>query len=140
MLAVKQPAFSREGLISSSGLNHAVALTPDTVGICSTFVANVALILILDAHDDALLAERNGLKGEAVWNRVAVQLVDAVKVAYAVFALHEMPSSLDLFSSSGPLQCFHAVLIHRSNCNSSISVDSACALKCRDCVRVQRSA
>ena len=80
MLAASRPDFSRETLVSNCELNQAVALTPDTVGMCSTFVANVALILVLDAHDDCSLAERDGLKGEAVWNRVAVQLVDAVKV------------------------------------------------------------
>ena len=68
---------------TGSFLNQAASLTPDTVGMCSTFVASVALILLLDAHDDAVLAERDGLKGEAVWNRVAVQLVDAVKVVQA---------------------------------------------------------
>ena len=80
MLAAGRAAFSRDRLVSDSELSQATSLTPDTVGMCSTFVASVALLLLLDAHDDALLAERDGLKGEAVWNRVAVQLVDAVKV------------------------------------------------------------
>ncbi len=80
MRAASNPGFSREKLVSDSKLAQAAALTPDNVHMCCTFVADVALLLLLDAHDDASVAERNGLKGDAVWNRVAVQLVDAVKV------------------------------------------------------------
>jgi hypothetical protein len=122
MLAATTPSFSRESLLSDSELNRGVALTHDNVHVCTAFLVNVALLLALDAHDDAALAERDGLKGEAVWNRVALQLVDVVKVHQRVRVV-SMQAPVSVIHPSGSLQCLHVVVVpcRHSNCSFSRS-------------------
>jgi hypothetical protein len=139
MRAASKPAFSREKLLSDSELTQATTLTPDNIGICATFVANVALILLLDAHDDASVAERNGLKGEAVWNRVAVQLVDAVKVGSATTSARARRNAIQP-PASGALQRFHDVIFPHGHRNGSIRARSARSQEHRCRVRVQHAA